>query len=108
MEEQSIYGNLEVGAGVVIKGDCQVPGQMVVSGEVIGKIQAQELYVNKTGLVQGQTRANQIDVRGVLREEVHCDGFLMIRQTGEVDGEINYTEIEVENGGVMSGQLNRS
>lgn len=40
MEDTNLYGNLEVGEGVVIKGDCDVPGRVVIAGEWIGKIKA--------------------------------------------------------------------
>lgn len=108
MEDTNLYGNLEVGEGVVIKGDCDVPGRVVIAGEWIGKIKAEALEVARGGLVDGEIHAAQMDIRGILRNQVHCSGFLIIRQSALVDGHVHYSEVEVEKGGVMTGQLHKT
>lgn len=107
MNNQDIYGNLEVGSGVVIKGDCQVPNRASIAGDVSGKLVAQEVEVDRLGSLSGEVKAQNMDIRGQVKDKVICDGFMMIRQTGIVDGQVTYNDVEVEKGGILTGQLQR-
>lgn len=107
MNNQDIYGNLEVGSGVVIKGECIVPNRASIAGDVSGKLVAHEVDVERLGIVAGEVQAQNMDVRGQIKDQVKCDGFMMVRQTGVVDGQVSYNEVEVEKGGILTGQLQR-
>jgi cytoskeletal protein CcmA (bactofilin family) len=50
-------------------------------------------------------RAKEIDVSGVLMDDVVCQGLLQIRNTGTVNGKLTYSDLDIERGGKFEGDI---
>ena len=96
-----------IGSGVTAKGVLHVPGKATVSGTIEGELTADEVLVGSTGKGQGKLKARRVDVLGQLGETIDCQESLVIRQSGKVTGQLDYSEIEIEKGGEFVGQLNK-
>jgi cytoskeletal protein CcmA (bactofilin family) len=99
-------GCLFVGEGVVLKGSLHVPDIASISGKIEGELSARQIVVESTGAVSGRISGEVIDVRGEAVEHLTASQALIIRATGKVYGAIHYSEIEIEKGGSVHGDLN--
>jgi cytoskeletal protein CcmA (bactofilin family) len=73
----------------------------------LGELTADEVLVGETGKFTGKLKARRVDVLGELGQVIDCKESLVIRQTGKVNGKLEYSEIEIEKGGEFVGQLNK-
>jgi len=95
-----------IGAGVRVQGVMKVPGRVHVDGSFSGELSADTLIVGHTGQVSGQISANNVVVMGRVSQQLHAT-HLQIRATGSVSGAVTYSELEIDRGGILDGQLNR-
>ena len=105
MAEANQQGCLFVGEGVVLKGNFEVPDIASISGAVEGEITAKQVIIEATGVVRGKLSGESVDIRGEVNEYISSTRSLIIRSTGKVSGSINYSEIEIEKGGHLHGEL---
>jgi cytoskeletal protein CcmA (bactofilin family) len=106
LAENNQPGCLVVGEGVVLKGNFNVPGIATISGKIEGDLSAKQIVIELTGAVFGRVSGDVIDVRGEVLEFLTASQSLTIRATGKVHGAIHYSEIEIEKGGCIHGNLN--
>ncbi len=95
--------NVFIGDGVTFTGSMTVPNRAVIAGKFSGELEAREVVVDKTGNLTGKTTADDIDVKGELKESVTSRKVLSIRSSGKVSGKLDYSEVEIERGGEISG-----
>jgi len=93
------------GEGVKFKGSISVPEKIVVHGTVEGDLESRELLVGPTGTIKGDVRVDQADVQGTILERIEVKVCLSLRKTGRIEGSATYGEIEIEKGGVLSGEV---
>jgi len=105
MAEANQQGCLFVGEGVVLKGNFEVPDIASISGIVEGELTAKQVIIEATGIVRGNLSGESVDIRGEVNEYISSTRSLIIRSTGKVSGSINYSEIEIEKGGHLHGEL---
>jgi cytoskeletal protein CcmA (bactofilin family) len=105
MAEANQQGCLFVGEGVVLKGNFEVPDIASISGIVEGELTAKQVIIEATGIVRGKLSGESVDIRGEVNEYISSTRSLIIRSTGKVSGSINYSEIEIEKGGHLHGEL---
>ena len=95
-----ITGNLLFGRG------CHVAG--LVRGDVLAaKGKKTALTVAQGGRVEGNACAASILIQGTVLGDLSCSGTVSLSATARVEGSIEYGEIEMEKGAVVTGNLNR-
>lgn len=97
--------SISIGPNVKFVGSIYTPGSANIEGEVVGKIEASNLLVGKTGHVSGDVTAVEINVHGELHQEVVCGNHMVIHATGVVSGNLLYRELEIVRGGSFQGTL---
>lgn len=97
--------SISIGPNVKFVGSIYTPGSAHIEGEVLGKLEAQDLLIGKTGSVSGYVIADQIDVYGELHKEVASSHSVVIHATGSVTGNLLYQELEIVRGGSFEGTL---
>jgi cytoskeletal protein CcmA (bactofilin family) len=105
MADSNQPGCLFVGEGAVLKGTFVVPDTASVSGSLEGTLSAKQVLIEPTGTVRGQVVGEVVDVQGELVEHLTASQSLIIRATGNIQGEVHYSEIEIEKGGCLNGDL---
>lgn len=93
-----------VGEGVTVIGAIHAQDVVVVDGTVDGEIICDQLIVGENGVVNGKVAVFEADIFGIIGAEVSVKQRLAVRSTGRVEGKWVYGEIEVEKGGVLSGE----
>ncbi len=97
--------SISIGPNVKFVGSIYSPGSANIDGEVVGKLEAQELVVGKTGSVSGDVTADRIDVHGQLHKDISSATSVVIHATGLVTGSLLYAELEIARGGSFQGTL---
>jgi cytoskeletal protein CcmA (bactofilin family) len=103
--EAAAEGCAFVGDGVTFKGSISVPQRLVIHGTVEGDIESRELLVGSTGVIKGNVRVDEADVQGKIFENIEAKACLRLGKTGQIEGKAVYGEIEIEKGGVLSGEI---
>jgi cytoskeletal protein CcmA (bactofilin family) len=93
-----------VGEGVKVTGVINAEDTVVIDGTVEGEITCERLIIGPTGEAQGSVSVVDADIYGKVGTEITVKQLLIVRSTGRVEGKWGYGEIEVEKGGVLSGQ----
>jgi cytoskeletal protein CcmA (bactofilin family) len=93
------------GEGVTFKGSITAPEKIVVHGTVEGDVVARELLVGANGTIKGNVKVDQADIQGKVLENVEARVCLSLRKTGRIEGSATYGEIEIEKGGILSGEV---
>ena len=93
-----ITGNLTFRHG------CHVAG--VVKGDVMAASgKKTELTVAQGGRVEGNAQAARMLIHGTVVGDLCCSGTISLSSSGRVQGSIEYAEIEIEKGAIISGSL---
>ena len=96
MEDKNYAPNdLLINEGVSFVGTAHVSGCAKVNGTFTGELTTETLEIGPTGLIKGRVRAKEIDVSGVLMDDVVCQGLLHIRKTGTVNGKLTYSDLDI-------------
>ena len=98
-------GVLIIGAGVEVKGTISSCDELIVEGTVESTIECRSLVVAETGVVKGEASVRELEIRGRFDGKAQVAEYLTVRASGRLSGSARYGEIEIERGGVVSGDL---
>ena len=106
-EQASLSSNssLIIGEGVVFTGSIHAPGTATINGTVNGEVIVSDLQIGPKGRVAGRIEAHVIDVHGNLSDNILCHEHILIHKTGNVSGQLDYSDIEIERGGQFKGNM---
>lgn len=104
---ENVKGNLMVGEGVIITGSISVPGSIFVYGNVNGDVLANEIVVGLNGIVNGEVKVENAVISGLITNSILARDNLILRSTGKISGTISYQSLEVENGGIIDGKIEK-
>jgi len=89
----------------VIKGEISNCDFIEVYGYVEGELTASRVTVRDGGKVFGTMRADDAEVEGLLQGDVFVNRLIKIGSTGNVNGDVQYGQIAVDLGGLLSAKL---
>src|SRR5690625_2428094 len=97
---------LIVGRGIRLSGGIQACEKLVVEGEVHADVSgALVLEIAENGLFKGRATVDYAEISGSFDGELTVRDRLMLRSTGQVDGDLRYAEMEIERGGRARGTI---
>lgn len=96
-----------IGASIRIKGDVTGDENLIIQGHVEGtiKVQGHNVTISKTGKVKADIEASQIIVEGELLGDMHGEEKVIIRETGNVHGNIIAPRVTLEDGALFKGSI---
>ncbi|MGD8783608.1 MAG: polymer-forming cytoskeletal protein [Thioalkalispiraceae bacterium] len=96
-----------IGASIRIRGDVSGDENLIIQGEVDGTIvvQGHNVTISKTGKVKANIEAKQIIVEGKLEGDLSGDEKVIIRETGNVYGNIVAPRVKLEDGAMFKGSI---
>jgi cytoskeletal protein CcmA (bactofilin family) len=98
--------NLIVGVEVLLSGEISGCDRLVIEGNVEANLHdCHDVDIAETGFFKGAASIDNAEVRGRFEGELVVRKRLLIRATGRVSGKITYSEIEIEHGGKISGEI---
>lgn len=96
-----------IGASIRIRGDVTGDENLVIQGHIEGtiKVQGHNVTISKTGRVKANIEANQIIVEGELQGDMFGDEKVIIRESGNVHGNIVAPRVTLEDGALFKGSI---
>jgi cytoskeletal protein CcmA (bactofilin family) len=92
----------EVKHSFMIKADNEV----TIKGIIDGDVECDSVTINKSGNVKGNIKTNTMIVEGKAEGELNVNDVLNIKSEDNVNRKIFYDEIQIEEGGKLSGEIN--
>ncbi len=96
-----------LGASIQIKGDVTGNEDLIIEGQVEGNIdlKGHNVIIGKNGKVKANIEANNIIVEGQLDGDLNGDEKVIIRETGNVHGNIISPRVTLEDGAMFKGSI---
>lgn len=87
--------------------NCDQSLRIQIVGRVSGRITARDMLVERRAEIQffRRLRVTNIEIRGRMSGEIIAQGMVTIRKHAALDGNVTARAINVEKGGVFSGEL---
>jgi cytoskeletal protein CcmA (bactofilin family) len=99
---------LIVGPNIKLKGseitDCAI---LVVEGRVEASMNSRDIRIAEGGVFAGKAEIDVAEVRGTFEGDLTARKRLVIYATGKVTGMIRYGSMMIEEGGTLSGDVQR-
>ena len=92
-----------ISASVRLEGSIEAEGTLIVEGSVRGTIKCTSLEILEKGRVDAKVEGENVTVAGDFEGEMVCSRKLSILRTGKVLGEIAYSALSIESGGLLDG-----
>lgn len=93
-----------------ITGNIQFADGMRVDGVIHGDVKAQDgvpsmLLISETARITGMVVADHIILNGTVKGPVHARQMLELQSKARIEGDVEYTALEMHQGALISGQL---
>jgi len=92
-----------LGKGVKVRGILEIEGELVVSGQIFGRIAALKVTITPDGFVEGDIVAREVVIGGRLEGRVYAPTVL-VEVTAQVTGRLFHHTIEVIRGARVDGR----
>lgn len=97
---------LTVGNNINLKGEIATCDRLVIEGQVDATLNdVHTVEIAETGSFHGIAQIEDAEISGVFEGELVVRNRLIIYSTGKVRGKISYSEIEIERGGELTGEI---
>jgi cytoskeletal protein CcmA (bactofilin family) len=105
--EADRYGKrLIVGQGIKLSGEISSCDRLVVEGEVeVTLNDTLALEIASSGRFTGGCEVEEADISGVYEGDLTVRRHLCVRATGKLTGTIRYSQLELERGGQIAGNI---
>lgn len=96
-----------IGPSITISGDVTGDEDLVIQGKIDGVIQLKQnnVTVGQQGVVNANISANIITIEGESRGDLHGHEKVIIRKTGNVEGNIEAPRVVLEDGAIFKGSI---
>ena len=98
---------MAIGSTIHIKGDVTGDEDLIIHGHVEGKIDLKDhnVIIGTQGKVEANIDAKQIVVEGTLRGDLTGEEKVVIRETGNVLGNVVAPRVTLEDGAMFKGSI---
>jgi cytoskeletal protein CcmA (bactofilin family) len=99
-----------IGATVVIKGDLTGEEDLLIEGRLEGKVESRRhrVTVGRNGRIKGDIYAKTITIEGTVEGNLFGEEQLVVRQSGNVRGNIVAPRVALEDGSNFKGSIDMS
>jgi cytoskeletal protein CcmA (bactofilin family) len=94
-----------IGKAIKMKGSVEDCGVLQVDGQFEASAQSRFLKVSETGIFVGDADVHSAEIVGRFDGNITVKDKLVIRSTGVVTGTVRYGNIEIADGGRISGDI---
>jgi cytoskeletal protein CcmA (bactofilin family) len=97
-----------IGASIKVKGNFVGQGNIVIEGHLEGSIRTEaDLFVGEKARIVANIEASQATINGEVKGNLKIHDYLSIGSAAKIFGDVVYSEISIEKGAVINGQLLR-
>jgi cytoskeletal protein CcmA (bactofilin family) len=99
-----------IGATVVIKGDLAGEEDLLIEGRLEGKVESRRhrVTIGRNGRIKGDIYAKIITIEGTVEGNLYGEEQLVVRQSGNVRGNIVAPRVALEDGSNFKGSIDMS
>jgi len=95
-----------IGSSIKVKGNFQGQGNIIIEGALEGSLKTDaNLFIGDQAKVVANIESKDAIITGEVRGNIKAKNYLAIGSTAKIFGDIQYGEISIERGAVISGQL---
>ncbi|MFA5023879.1 MAG: polymer-forming cytoskeletal protein [Patescibacteria group bacterium] len=95
-----------IGGSVKMKGNFQGQGSIIIEGILEGSLKTEaNLFVGDKAKVVANIEAKDAIINGEVRGNVKARNYLAIGGTAKIFGDVQYSEISIERGASINGQV---
>lgn len=95
-----------IGASIKVKGNFYGEGNIVVEGQLEGSIKTDaNLLIGDKAKVVANIEASDAIINGEVRGSLKIHQYLALGPTAKIIGDVNYSEISIEKGAIINGQV---
>lgn len=97
---------LTVGPDILLKGEIATCDRLVIEGAVDASLNdVHTIEIAEAGSFKGTADVEEAEISGMVDGDMTVRGRLVIMATGKVRGNISYGEIEIRQGGELTGKI---
>jgi cytoskeletal protein CcmA (bactofilin family) len=97
---------LVVGREISLNGQIAACDKLVVEGSVEANLECCRLLdISQTGIFKGSAEIEEAEISGRFEGRLISSKRLRVRATAQIIGSIEYSQIEIEPGGIISGDV---
>ncbi|MCF8487478.1 MAG: polymer-forming cytoskeletal protein [Rhodobacteraceae bacterium] len=89
-----------------ITGEVTSAGDIELTGEIDGNVIARNVVVGGEGRMNGNVKAETVEVKGKLDGQVSAGAF-MLRASAQVAADVAYTTLVIESGAQIEGNFSK-
>ncbi len=90
-----------------ILGCLEMPGEVVLHGQLEGELHATRVHVSRAGVICGTVVASEVVIDGEARDAIIYADRIVLRRGSTVTGEIYHRELVLEEGNFFEGKSRR-
>ena len=94
---------VNVGAGVRIEGRIDGAEVSDISGTMSGTINSSNINLNSSGIFNGDMSGSDITISGNVEGDINSDQYLIVNQSANIKGTIEYSSLQVSYGAKIQG-----
>jgi cytoskeletal protein CcmA (bactofilin family) len=95
-----------IGASVKVKGNFHGEGDIIVEGQLEGSLRTEaNLFIGDKARVIADIEANDAIINGEIKGTLKIHQYLALGPTAKIIGDISYSEISIEKGAIINGQI---
>jgi cytoskeletal protein CcmA (bactofilin family) len=96
-----------IGSSLILKGDLSGEEDLIIQGQVDGKIilKNNSVTVGRNGRVKADVYGKSVYVEGTLKGNLYGEEKVVIRQSGNVRGNISAPRVSLEDGAKFKGSI---
>ena len=98
------FGHSIVEEGLVMKGDLETEGDILVKGKVFGNVRCKVLIIDTGALVEGGVEAEEVIIRGNSKGTIKANR-VALEKSASVESEICHKIFSAEEGARIKGEL---
>ena len=96
-----------IGPSIKVKGDFHGEGDIIIEGSVEGEISTKQfISVGANAKIIANIKANSAKIAGRINGNLKISGYLEILQTAIINGDVSASDISIEKGAIVHGNLN--
>ncbi len=104
--ELDINSHNTIGAGTIISGEINIEGNVRIDGTIKGNVISKgKIVLGNTGVIEGEIECQHAYVSGKIKGKIIVHEVLSVKSSAELDGDVYYSKIEVDNGATINGSL---
>lgn len=95
-----------IGSSIKVKGNFHGQGNIVVEGQLEGNLKTEaNLFIGEKAKVVANIEAYDAVINGEVKGSLKVHRYLALGPTAKVIGDITYSEISIEKGALINGQV---